>query len=67
MKSYVTCPECGNVFGKAEKIENLEMLCNKCREKLLVNVTEYGSSVMRVSLHDQTDCSKSKSKVSTSL
>ena len=42
MKSYVVCPDCGTVFGVAERIDDLEVLCYKCKEKLLVNVNEQG-------------------------
>jgi DNA-directed RNA polymerase subunit RPC12/RpoP len=48
MKSYVVCPDCGTVFGVAERIDDLEVLCHKCKEKLLVNVNEQGSVVMRI-------------------
>ena len=48
MKSYVVCPDCGTVFGVAERIDDLEVLCYKCKEKLLVNVNEQGSIVMRI-------------------
>jgi hypothetical protein len=36
------------VFGVAERIDDLEVLCYKCKEKLLVNVNEQGSVVMRI-------------------
>ena len=48
MKSYVVCPDCGTVFGVAERIDDLEVFCYKCKEKLLVNVNEQGSVVMRI-------------------
>ena len=48
MKSYVVCPDCGTVFGVAEKIENMEIRCYKCRGKMIVNVNEKGLFVTRM-------------------
>lgn len=48
MKSYVVCPDCGTVFGVAEKIENMEIRCHKCRGKMIVNVNEKGLFVTRM-------------------
>ena len=48
MKSYVVCPACGTVFGVAEKIENMEIRCHKCRGKMIVNVNEKGLFVTRI-------------------
>lgn len=48
MKSYVVCPDCGTVFGVAEKIENMEIRCHKCRGKMIVNVNEKGLFVTRI-------------------
>ena len=38
---------CG-VFGVAEKIENMEIRCHKCRGKMIVNVNEKGLFVTRI-------------------
>ena len=58
MKSYVVCPDCGTVFGVAEKIENMEIRCYKCRGKMLVNVNEKGLFVTRIQQSKSEDHAK---------
>ena len=50
MKSYISCPVCGTKFGKAEEIKNLDIQCQKCRENLIVNVSDAGIAIQKADI-----------------
>lgn len=45
MKSYVNCPICGTKLIRAEEVKEMEFQCFKCKNELLVNVSQNGITV----------------------
>ena len=56
MNHYTVCPSCGYKLFKAGGHFNIEILCPKCREKMMIEIKDNKIVILRVlSAETQTD------------